>query len=51
MTVVVAANKEVSKLDKLQDRQYEAYRHKADKAEELRIEELVMLELSRRDAG
>ncbi len=40
--VVIAANQEVSKLDKLQDKQYEAYRHKEEKAEELRIEEIVV---------
>lgn len=48
---VVAANQEVSKLDKLQDRQYEAYRHKMEKADEQRMEEIVSLKLSRQDAG
>lgn len=49
--VVVAANQEVSKLDKLQDKQYEAYRQQAAKAEELRVEELVVLGLSRQSLG
>lgn len=49
--VVVAANQEVSKLDKLQDKQYEAYRRQAAKAEELRVEELVVLGLSRQSLG
>ena len=49
--VVVAANQEVSKLDKLQDRQYEAYRQHMQKEEELRIEELVTLGLSRQNVG
>jgi len=48
--VVIAANQEVSKLDKLEDKQYEAYRRQADKAEELRIEELVVQGISRKDA-
>ena len=49
--VVIAANQEVSKLDKLQDKQYEAYRHKEEKAEELRIEEIVVQGVLRKDAG
>ena len=49
--VVVAANQEVSKRDKLQDRQYEAYRQHMQKEEELRIEELVTLGLSRQNVG
>jgi len=49
--VVVAANQEVSKLDKLQDRQYELYRQHMQKEEELRIEELVTLGLSRQTVG
>ncbi len=48
--VVIAANQEVSKLDKLEDKQYEAYRRQADKAEEQRIEELVVQGISRKDA-
>ena len=43
--------KVVSKLDKLQDKQYEAYRHKEEKAEELRIEEIVVQGVLRKDAG
>ena len=38
---VISANQEVSKLSKLEDRQYEAYKHEEQKEEELRIEELV----------
>ena len=49
--VVVAAHQEVSKLDKLQDKQYESYRQSADKAEELRIEELVLLGLNHKNVG
>ncbi len=49
--VVIAANQEVSKLDKLQDRQYEEYQHHMAKAEEERIEELVTLGLTRQTAG
>ncbi len=41
MQVVVAANQEVSKLDKLEERQLESYRQKTQKAEAERIEELV----------
>ena len=50
-TVVLAANQEVSKLDKLQDKQFEDYRYRAEKIEELQIEELVTLGLSRKSAG
>ena len=39
--IVVAANQEVSKLDKLKDRQYEDWQTSVRKAEEERIEELV----------
>lgn len=49
MSIVVEANQEVSKLDKLQDKQYEDYCHKETKAEELRIEELVMMGIIRKE--
>ena len=39
--VVVQATQEVSKLDKLQDKQLEEYRKMVMKAEELEIEEFV----------
>lgn len=47
MSVVLAANREVSKLDKLQERQYEEYRYQAGKAEEDRIDEFVAQNLHR----
>lgn len=47
MSVVVAANQEVSKLDKLEERQREEYRHQVNKAEEDRIDELVSQNLVR----
>ncbi len=47
MSVVVAANQEVSKLDKLEERQREEYRHQVNKAEEDRIDELVSQNLAR----
>ena len=47
----MAAHQEVSKLDKLEDRQYETYREQVNKAEEQRVEELVVQRLSRQDAG
>lgn len=47
MKVVVAANQEVSKLDKLQERQLEEYRHEANKAEEDRVDEFVAQNLAR----
>ncbi len=49
--IVVAAHQEVSKLDKLEDRQYETYREQVNKAEEQRVEELVVQRLSRQDVG
>lgn len=49
--VVIEANKEVSKLEKLQDKQYESYRRKVEKADEQRIEELVTVNLGRQSAG
>lgn len=47
MSVVVAANQEVSKLDKLEERQREEYRHQVNKVEEDRIDELVSQNLVR----
>ena len=49
--VVVAANQEVSKLDKLEDRQYEDWQTSVRKAEEERIEELVSQNYIRKTAG
>jgi len=49
--VVVAANQEVSKLDKLRDRQYEDWQAVVRKAEEERIEELVSQSHIRKTAG
>ena len=49
--VVIEANKEVSKLEKLQDKQSESYRRKVEKADEQRIEELVTVNLGRQSAG
>lgn len=46
MEIVVAANQEVTKLDKLEERQYEEYRHQANKAEEDRIDEFVSQRLA-----
>jgi len=47
MKVVLLANQEVSKLDKLRERQLEEYRHQATKAEEDRIDEFVAQNLCR----
>lgn len=47
MEVVVEANKEVTKLDRLEEKQYEEYRHQANKAEEDRIDEFVSQNLTR----
>lgn len=47
MKVVIAANQEVSKLDKLQERQLEEYRHDVNKAEEDRVDEFVAQTLCR----
>lgn len=47
MKVVIAANQEVSKLDKLQERQLEEYRHEVNKAEEDRVDEFVAQNLAR----
>ena len=49
--IVVAANQEVSKLDKLKDRQYEDWQASVRKAEEERIEELVPQNYIRKTAG
>ena len=49
--VVVAANQEVSKLDKLRDRQYEDWQAGERKAEGERIEELVSQTHIRKTAG
>ena len=47
MDVVVEANKEVTKLDKLEEKQREEYRHQVSKAEEDRIDEFVSQNLTR----
>jgi len=47
MKVVLLANQEVSKLDKLQERQLEEYRHQVNKAEEDRVDEFVAQTLCR----
>ena len=47
MKAVIAANQEVSKLDKLQERQLEEYRHEVNKAEEDRVDEFVAQTLAR----
>lgn len=49
--VVVAANQEVSKLDKLREHQLENWQNSARKAEEQRIEELVTQNHIRKTAG
>ncbi len=49
--IVVAASQEVSKLDKLKDRQYEDWQASVRKAEEERIEELVSQNYIRKTAG
>ena len=41
MKVVVAASQEVSKLEKLEDRQWEEYQHAAAKADEALIDEMI----------
>ena len=46
MDVVVEANKEVTKLDKLEEKQREEYRHQVSKAEEDRIDEFVSQNLT-----
>lgn len=49
--VVLAANQEVSKLDKLFERQLEDYRYMANKAEEDRVDEFVAQNLIRAAVG
>lgn len=49
--IVVVASQEVSKLDKLKDRQYEDWQTSVRKAEEERIEELVSQNYIRKTAG
>ena len=49
--IVIAASQEVSKLDKLKDRQYEDWQTSVRKAEEERIEELVSQNYIRKTAG
>ena len=51
MAVVLAANQEVSKLDKLYDKQYEVYAQEAKKAQEQEVEELISMEIGRENAG
>lgn len=46
--IVVAASQEVSKFEKVEERQYEVYRDIAKKAETARVEELVVNNISRR---
>lgn len=50
-SVVVAANQEVSKLDKLRDHQFEIWKTGVQKAEEQRVEELVSQDYIRKTAG
>ncbi len=51
MAVVLAANQEVSKLDKLYDKQYEVYAQETKKAQEQEVEELISMEIGRENAG
>lgn len=51
MAVVLAANQEVSKLDKLYDKQYEIYAQETKKAQEQEVEELISMEIGRENAG
>lgn len=48
MQVVVEASREVSKFEKVEERQYEVYRESEKKAETARVEELVVNNISRR---
>ena len=50
MEKVVAASKEVSKLDKLEEKQYEEYQKTVAKTEELFIDEFVSSDLIRKGA-
>lgn len=51
LQVVVEASREVSKLEKVQQRQYELYREMEKRAEAARVEELVVNNISRRVVG
>ena len=51
LQVVVEASREVSKLEKVEQRQYELYREMEKKAESNRVEELVVTNISRRSVG
>lgn len=46
--IVVEASREVSKFEKVEERQYELYREVEKKAENARVEELVVNNISRR---
>lgn len=46
--IVVEASREVSKFEKVEERQYELYREVEKKAESARVEELVVNNISRR---
>ena len=48
MQIVVEASREVSKFEKVEERQYEVYREGEKKAENARVEELVANNVSRR---
>lgn len=48
MQIVVEASREVSKFEKVEERQYEVYREGEKKAETARVEELVVNNISRR---
>lgn len=50
MAVVLAANQEVSKLDKLHDKQYEIYQKEVQKVQERQVEELISMEVGRKNA-
>ncbi len=50
MQVVVEASREVSKFEKVEERQYEVYREGEKKAETARVEELVLNNVTRRQA-
>ena len=48
MQIVVEASREVSKFEKVEERQYEVYREGEKKAETARVEELVLNNVTRR---
>ncbi|MDK2812912.1 MAG: flagellar protein FliJ [Clostridiales bacterium] len=50
MAVVLAANQEVSKLDKLHDKQYDLYQKQVKKVQEQQVEELISMEIGRENA-